>query len=115
MRRLHSRPGELLPASTRPLASTATAATPPLVDIPGRFLTQGNVMPLPEGVSDREAVTAGTVFVRGQRRARLAYASWVTPWLIYGAGPIGLMHVMLCRIAGAGKLIVVDPLREDRL
>jgi L-iditol 2-dehydrogenase len=34
--------------------------------------------------------------------------------VIYGAGPIGLMHVMLCRFAGAGRLIVVDPI-ADRL
>ena len=83
------------------------------VVVPGRFIAQGNVVPLPEAVSDREGALLEpfSCVVNGVRAARIELGDTV---LIFGAGPIGLMHVMLCRIAGAGKLIVVDPL-EDRL
>ena len=85
----------------------------PYVKIPRRFITQGNVIPLPEGVSDREAalVEPFSCVVNGVRTSRIELGDTV---VIYGAGPIGLMHVMLCRIAGAARIIVVDPL-ADRL
>jgi len=83
------------------------------VVIPGRFIAQGNVVPLPEAVSDREGALLEpfSCVVNGVRACRIELGDTV---LIFGAGPIGLMHLMLCRIAGAGRLIVVDPL-EDRL
>ncbi|MDD3470463.1 MAG: zinc-binding dehydrogenase, partial [Thermoguttaceae bacterium] len=34
--------------------------------------------------------------------------------VIYGAGPIGMMHAMLCHASGAAKVIMVD-LQESRL
>jgi L-iditol 2-dehydrogenase len=49
--------------------------------------------------------------VNGLRTARIELGDCV---VVYGAGPIGLMHVMLSRTAGAGRIIVVDPL-ADRL
>jgi L-iditol 2-dehydrogenase len=81
------------------------------VEIPGRFITQGNVMPLPEGVSDREAALLEpfSCVVNGVRVSRIGLGDTVA---IFGAGPIGLMHLMLCRIAGAGKVVVIDPLEE---
>ena len=85
----------------------------PRVKIPGRFVTQGNVIPLPETVSDQEAALLEpfSCVVNGVRVSRIELGDTV---VIYGAGPIGLMHVMLCRIAGAARIIVVDPL-ADRL
>jgi L-iditol 2-dehydrogenase len=85
----------------------------PLVKIPGRFVAQGNVIPLPEGVSDKEAALLEpfSCVVNGVRASRIELGDTV---VIYGAGPIGLMHVMLCRIAGAGRIIVIDPV-ADRL
>jgi len=84
-------------------------AQAPLVKIPGRFVTQGNVIPLPEAVSDREAALLEpfSCVVNGVRVSRIELGDTV---LVYGAGPMGLMHVMLSRIAGAAKIIVVDPL-----
>jgi threonine dehydrogenase-like Zn-dependent dehydrogenase len=81
----------------------------PLVSIPGRFVNRGNVIPLPDTVSDREAALLEpfSCVVNGVRASRIRLGDTV---LIYGAGPIGLMHLMLCRIAGAAKIIVVDPL-----
>ena len=71
----------------------------PRVEIPGRFVAQGNVMPLPAAVSDREAalVEPFSCVVNGVRVSR---SSWAIPWPSSG-GPIGLMHLMLCRIACA--------------
>jgi len=83
------------------------------VKIPGRFVSQGNVIPLPEDVSDTAAALLEpfSCVVNGVRVARVELGDTV---VIYGAGPIGLMHVMLCRVAGAARIIVVDPL-SDRL
>jgi L-iditol 2-dehydrogenase len=85
----------------------------PWVKIPGRFLTQGNVIRLPDGVSDVEAALLEPLscVVNGVRVSRIELGDAV---VVYGAGPIGLMHVMLCRLAGAAKVIAVDP-RADRL
>jgi len=84
-------------------------AQAPLVKIPGRFVSQGNVIPLPECVSDQEAALLEpfSCVVNGVRVSRIELGDTV---LIYGAGPIGLMHVMLSRIAGAATIVVVDPL-----
>jgi threonine dehydrogenase-like Zn-dependent dehydrogenase len=79
------------------------------VRIPGRFIAQGNVIPLPNQVSDTEAALLEpfSCVVNGLRSTQLELGDTVA---IYGAGPMGLMHVMLCRIAGAAKIVVIDPL-----
>jgi L-iditol 2-dehydrogenase len=85
----------------------------PYVEIPARFVAQGNVISLPETVSDREAslLEPLSCVVNGIRVSRIELGDTV---VIFGAGPIGLMHAMLSRIAGAAKVVMVDPL-EDRL
>ena len=85
----------------------------PFVEVPGRFVAQGNVIPLPEGVSDREAslLEPFSCVVNGIRVSRIELGDTVA---IFGAGPIGLMHLMLARNMGAARLIVIDPL-DDRL
>jgi threonine dehydrogenase-like Zn-dependent dehydrogenase len=83
------------------------------VRVPHRFITQGNIVPLPDEVSDQEAslLEPFSCVVNGVRSARIELGDTV---VIYGAGPIGLMHVMLCRAAGAARLIAID-VRGDRL
>jgi len=49
--------------------------------------------------------------VDGVRVSRVELGDTV---VIYGAGPMGLMHALLCRLSGAARLIMVDP-QEDRL
>jgi L-iditol 2-dehydrogenase len=85
----------------------------PFVRIPARFITQGNIVPLPECVSDREAsmLEPFSCVVNGVRAAEVGLGDSV---VVYGAGPIGLLHAMLCRTAGAAQVIVIDPL-PDRL
>ena len=83
------------------------------VKIPSPFIAQGNVIRLPDTVSDREAslLEPFSCVVNGVRASRIEMGDTV---VIYGAGPMGLMHAMLCRISGAAKLIAIDPV-EDRL
>lgn len=86
-------------------------AQAPLVRIPAQFLTQGNVIVLPEEVPDIQAALLEpfSCVVNGVRAARVGLGDTV---LIFGAGPIGLLHVMLCRLAGAARIMVVDPVAE---
>lgn len=83
------------------------------VEIPGKFVAQGNVISLPETVSDREAslLEPFSCVVNGIRASRIELGDTV---VIFGAGPIGLLHALLSRVAGAGRVVMVDPL-EDRL
>jgi L-iditol 2-dehydrogenase len=83
------------------------------VRIPSRFITQGNIIALPAEVSDTEAslLEPFSCVVNGVRSSHIELGDTV---VIYGAGPIGLMHVMLCRAAGAAQLIAID-IRADRL
>ena len=85
----------------------------PFVKIPPQFISQGNIVSLPDTISDREAALLEPLscVVNGIRASRIEMGDTVA---IYGAGPMGLMHAMLCRISGAGKLIAIDPL-PDRL
>ena len=83
------------------------------VRIPSPFIAQGNIVRLPEQVSDEEAslLEPFSCVVNGVRAARLGLGDTV---IIYGAGPMGLMHSLLCRNAGAAKVIMVDP-QDSRL
>jgi threonine dehydrogenase-like Zn-dependent dehydrogenase len=83
------------------------------VVVPGSFIAQGNVVPLPDSISDREAAILEpfSCVVNGVRACRIMPGETVA---IYGAGPIGLMHVMLCRVSGAGRIVVAD-VQDDRL
>jgi threonine dehydrogenase-like Zn-dependent dehydrogenase len=81
--------------------------------IPARFVTQGNVVLLPDAVRDAEAslLEPCSCVVNAVRGASVGLGDSV---VIYGAGPMGLLHVMLCRLAGAAQVIAVDPV-SDRL
>jgi threonine dehydrogenase-like Zn-dependent dehydrogenase len=83
------------------------------VQIPSPWITQGNVIALPDGVSDTEAALLEPLscVVNGVRVSRIELGDTV---VIYGAGPMGLLHAMLCRLSGAARLVMVDP-QEARL
>lgn len=78
------------------------------VRIPGSCIAAGNVVKLPEHVS----FTAGALIeplaccIRGLHNAGTGFNDTV---LVVGAGPIGLMHIQLSKIAGARKVIVSEP------
>lgn len=76
--------------------------------IPEIAIKSGNVIKLPESVS----FTAGALIeplaccIRGLKNAGTGFNDTV---LIVGAGPIGLMHMRLSKIAGAKQVIVSEP------
>ena len=100
LRCLHSRPGELLPR-VHGLRHRSRRGTRRLVEFRGGSS--------PRATSCRCRKACPTARPRCWSRSPAwstacgaCGSSWATPVAIFGAGPIGLMHVMLCRIAGAG-------------
>jgi threonine dehydrogenase-like Zn-dependent dehydrogenase len=81
--------------------------------VPGFALQRGNVFIIPDGVDYIEAalVEPFSCCYRGQRQLRVGFEDTV---LVVGAGPIGTLHAMLARLAGARKVIVSD-LSKTRL
>ncbi len=83
------------------------------VRIPGEAVVQGSVVPLPEGIPFEQAalVEPLSCAVNGNRASRIAPGDAV---VVFGAGPIGLMHLMLARLCGAAAIVAVD-VQADRL
>jgi len=77
------------------------------VRVPHAALAQGSVMPLPEGMPLKDAclIEPFSCVVNASRAVRIAPGEVA---LVFGAGPIGLMHVMLAALCGASKLICAD-------
>lgn len=82
------------------------------VRIPATGVAAGHVFPVPEGTTFEQAALAEPLacVVNGQEQARVAPGEVA---VILGAGPIGLLHVKLARLAGA-KLIVVSQTSASR-
>jgi L-iditol 2-dehydrogenase len=80
----------------------------PWVRIPAVYLQQGNVIPLPDGVTDDAAALLEPLscVVGGQRAVGVGAGDAV---LVFGAGPMGLLHVMLAKSAGARCVVMFDP------
>ena len=76
-------------------------------------LPEDRLIPVPDGVTDVEAVaySLSTVTLHGIRRSGLRIGDDV---LITGQGFIGLMAVKLCRLAGANRVVVTDPFKMRR-
>ncbi len=83
------------------------------VRVPAAAVAQGNVCPIPDGLSFAEAALAEpfSCVYASFERAHLAPGDSV---LVIGAGPIGLLHAKLYRMAGAG-LVMIHDLNEERL
>jgi threonine dehydrogenase-like Zn-dependent dehydrogenase len=71
-------------------------------------IAQGNVIPLSGEVSPVEAALAEPLscVVNGLRAARLEVGDVV---LIYGAGPMGMLNLLLALVSGATRVLMVDP------
>lgn len=81
--------------------------------IPRVAIEQGNVVQLPEGVSF-EAAALNEPFsccYNGSRACRIEPGDSV---LIVGAGPIGIMHLLLASLSGASKVIISEMIEERR-
>ena len=83
------------------------------VRIPAAAISQGNVTPLDEDISYQAAalVEPLSCVYNGQLLLGAEKGSDV---LVIGMGPIGIMHIMVARVFGAGKIFVND-LDHDRL
>jgi L-iditol 2-dehydrogenase len=79
-----------------------------LVKLPRELVAQGNLLPI------RDGADAGAVAIveplacalRGSRACRIGAGDTV---VVFGAGPIGLFHVALARLAGASEVLVAEP------
>ncbi len=94
-------------ADYQALGITLDGAFAEFLRIPAPFLEQGNVMPFPDAL-DGATVALAEPFacvLRGQRALEVGRGDVV---LILGAGPIGLMHVLAAKAAGAAKILVSD-------
>lgn len=83
------------------------------VRIPAAAILQGNLIPLAAQADPAAAalIEPFACVLRGQDAVAVRPGEVV---LVVGAGPIGVMHVMLARLRGAGRVIVSD-LLPDRL
>lgn len=77
------------------------------VRVPHAALAQGSVMPLPEAMSFQHAclIEPFSCVVNASRAVRMEPGDVA---LVFGAGPIGLMHVMLANLCGASWVICAD-------
>lgn len=77
------------------------------------LVAQGNLIKLAPGVDPDEAALAEPLAcaLRGSRACHTSEEDIV---VVYGAGPIGLFHVCLARLAGAAAIIVCEPNAERR-
>lgn len=83
------------------------------VKIPKEAIVQGNVSPLDESITYPAAalVEPLSCVYNGQKLIGIRPGDDV---LIIGMGPIGIMHIMVSRILGAGKIFIND-LSESRV
>jgi len=79
----------------------------PYIKIPSQFLQQGNIVPLPDAISDLEGslLEPLSCVINGIRASKIELGDTV---VVFGAGPIGRMHIMLAKMSGAAKVIAVD-------
>lgn len=77
------------------------------VVIPARAIRQGNIVELPDHVSFEEGamIEPFSCVYNAFERCHTQVGDTV---LVIGAGPIGLMHAMLHKAAGAGKVLISD-------
>ncbi|NPV86979.1 MAG: alcohol dehydrogenase catalytic domain-containing protein [Anaerolineae bacterium] len=81
------------------------------VRIPAQAVLQGNVMPVAEEVDAAVAalIEPFACVLRGQRPLHIRPGDVV---LVMGAGPIGIMHLMLAKLSGAARVLVSEPAAE---
>lgn len=81
------------------------------VRVPAAAVEQGNVIPIPDGISMTEAAVFEPMacVMNGQDRTEVAQGDKV---LIIGAGPIGVMQALMAHARGASRIYMNDLCRE---
>lgn len=76
--------------------------------VPALAVRQGNLMPVAEGVDPAVAALVEPLACvwRGQNKIAVGAGDVA---LVMGAGPIGVLHVLLARLRGATRVIVSEP------
>jgi L-iditol 2-dehydrogenase len=79
----------------------------PYVRIPSAPIAQQNVIRLQEDMAWEQAALAEPLscVINGQNAVRFSKGERI---LIYGAGPMGMLHLLLARATGASKIVMVD-------
>ncbi len=95
------------------LGITLDGAFAQYVRVPANAVKQGNLMPIDESVDPAVAalIEPFACVLRGQRPLNIQPGEVV---LVMGAGPIGILHLKLARLKGAGMVIVSEPVAERR-
>ncbi len=95
-------------AEYQAIGVTMDGAFADYVRIPAPFVQQGNLMPVSDQVDPGVAamIEPFACVLRGQEPLHIMPGDVV---LVVGAGPIGIMHIKLARLKGAGRVIVSDP------
>jgi L-iditol 2-dehydrogenase len=95
------------------LGVTLDGAFAEYMRVPAAAVLQGNVMPLAESLDTEVAalIEPFACVLRGQKALAIQPGDIV---LVMGAGPIGIMHMLLARLSGASKVLVSE-LQEARL
>lgn len=73
-----------------------------------------NLVPIPPGVTDDQAIMVSDIFPTAWFGARLAEVSDGDVVAIFGAGPVGQLAALSARMQGAGRVLIVDGI-SDRL
>lgn len=83
------------------------------IRIPRKAVEQENIICIDEQISDEEAAIfePAACVLNGQEQVEIHSEDTV---LIIGAGPIGVLHALLAKAQGAGKVLISD-LSENRL
>lgn len=81
--------------------------------VPAKAINQGNLMDIAKDVDPAVAalVEPFACVLRGQNAVDVHYGDTV---VVMGAGPIGVMHVMLANLRGATQVIVSEPGQSRR-
>lgn len=81
--------------------------------VPARYIRGGNAVEIPEGVTYAEAalVEPCSCVYNGISAVRIEPGDVVA---IIGAGPIGIMHLLMARLSGARRVIISE-MSEERL
>jgi L-iditol 2-dehydrogenase len=95
------------------LGVTLDGAFAEFMRVPAAAVAQGNVMPVADNLGSEVAALIEPLacVLRGQKILALQPGDVV---LVMGAGPIGIMHMLLARLSGASKVLVSE-LVEERL
>jgi threonine dehydrogenase-like Zn-dependent dehydrogenase len=72
------------------------------------------LVPLPDEVTDEQAILISDIFPTGYFGAELAEVSDGDTVVVFGAGPVGVFAVLSAHLLGAGRVIAVDR-HPDRL